>query len=187
MKHIKLLIIDVDGTLTDGKIYMGENDEIMKAFDVKDGYGIAHILPKLGIVPVIITGRESEIVANRAAELGISEVYQGVFDKLDTLKTVAEKYECSPDNLAYIGDDINDLPCIEYCGVEPQAAEAPKEQPTPEQQTVTFVQLRSRLSEISRSGKTAEVKELIAKYGASKLSDIAESDYAAVLAEAEGL
>ena len=70
---------------------------------------------------------------------------------------------------------------------EPQATEAPKEQPTPEQQTVTFVQLRSRLSEISRSGKTAEVKELIAKYGASKLSDIAESDYAAVLAEAEGL
>ncbi len=69
---------------------------------------------------------------------------------------------------------------------EPQAAEAPKEQPTPEQQTVTFVQLRSRLSEISRSGKTSEIKELIAKYGASKLSDIAESDYAAVLAEAEG-
>lgn len=70
---------------------------------------------------------------------------------------------------------------------EPQAAEAPKKQPTPEKQTVTFVQLRSRLSEISRSGKTAEVKELIAKYGASKLSDIAESDYADVLAEAEGL
>ena len=72
---------------------------------------------------------------------------------------------------------------------EPQAAEVAKEQPAPEQktETVTFVQLRSRLSEISRSGKTAEVKELIAKYGASKLSDIAESDYAAVLAEAEGL
>lgn len=72
---------------------------------------------------------------------------------------------------------------------EPQAAEEPKEQPTPkhEEATVTFVQLRSRLSEISRSGKTAEVKELIAKYGASKLSDIAESDYGAVLAEAEGL
>jgi hypothetical protein len=72
---------------------------------------------------------------------------------------------------------------------EPQAAEAPKEQPTPKQEeaTVTFVQLRSRLSEISRSGKTAEVKELIAKYGALKLSDIAESDYAAVLSEAEGL
>ena len=72
---------------------------------------------------------------------------------------------------------------------ESQAAEEPKKQPTPKQEeaTVTFVQLRSRLSEISRSGKTAEVKELITKYGASKLSDIAESDYAAVLAEAEGL
>ena len=66
---------------------------------------------------------------------------------------------------------------------------APKEQPAPETkpEPVTFVQLRSRLSEISRSGHTAEVKELIAKYGAEKLSDIAESDYAAVLAEAEGL
>ena len=72
---------------------------------------------------------------------------------------------------------------------EPQAAEAPKEQPTPKQQeaTVTFVQLRSRLSEISRAGHTQEVKELIAKYGASKLSDISESDYVAVLTEAEGL
>lgn len=72
---------------------------------------------------------------------------------------------------------------------EPQVAEAPKEQPAPEQktETVTFVQLRSRLSEISRAGHTQEVKELIAKYGAEKLSDIAEADYAAVLAEAEGL
>ena len=71
---------------------------------------------------------------------------------------------------------------------EPQAEES-KEQPTPknEEATVTFVQLRSRLSEISRSGHTQEVKELIAKYGAEKLSDLAESDYAAVLAEAEGL
>lgn len=69
---------------------------------------------------------------------------------------------------------------------EPQDTTA-KEQPTPEQQTVTFVQLRSRLSEISRSGHTAEVKGLIAKYGADKLSDLAESDYAALLAEAEGL
>ena len=72
---------------------------------------------------------------------------------------------------------------------EQTAAEAPKEQstPEPEKQTVTFVQLRSRLSEISRAGHTAEVKELISKYGAEKLSDIAEADYASVLAEAEGL
>lgn len=71
---------------------------------------------------------------------------------------------------------------------EPQA-EAPKEQPTPknEEATVTFVQLRSRLSEISRNGHTAEIKELIAKYGADRLSDVAESDYVALLAEVEGL
>lgn len=69
---------------------------------------------------------------------------------------------------------------------EPQES-VPKEQPTPDKQTVTFVELRSRLSEISRNGRTAEVKELIGRYGASKLSDIAESDYAAVLTEAEGL
>lgn len=69
---------------------------------------------------------------------------------------------------------------------EPQDA-VPKEEPTPEKQTVTFVQLRSRLSEISRSGHTAEIKELLAKFGAEKLSDVAESDYAALLAEAEVL
>ena len=69
---------------------------------------------------------------------------------------------------------------------EPQET-APKEQPTPKDEPVTFVQLRSRLSEISRSGKTAEVKELIAKFSAERLSDLAETDYAAVLAEAEGL
>lgn len=72
---------------------------------------------------------------------------------------------------------------------KPQTAETPKEQPAPEQktETVTFVQLRSRLSEISRTGHTQEIKELITRYGADKLSDIAEADYAAVLAEAEGL
>lgn len=69
---------------------------------------------------------------------------------------------------------------------EPQDA-VPKDEPTPEKQTVTFVQLRSRLSEISRAGHTAEIKELLAKFGAEKLSDVAESDYAALLAEAEVL
>ena len=95
MNIIKLFVMDVDGTLTDGKIYMGKKGEIMKAFDVKDGYGIAHILPKLGIVPAIITGRKSQIVANRAAELGITEVFQGVSDKPETLKRITEKYKCN--------------------------------------------------------------------------------------------
>ena len=124
MNIIKLFVMDVDGTLTDGKIYMGEDGEIMKAFDVKDGYGIAHILPKLGIIPVIITGRESQLVANRAAERGITEVFQGVSDKPETLKRITEKYKCNTDNIAYIGDDLNDLPCIEYCALTACPADA---------------------------------------------------------------
>ena len=109
--------MDVDGTLTDGKIYMGENGEVMKAFNVKDGYAIAHMLPEMGIIPVIITGRKSKIVENRAKELGITELYQGVGDKLAQLKIVAEKYNAAPEEIAYIGDDLNDLECIEFCGV----------------------------------------------------------------------
>ena len=121
---IKLLVMDVDGTLTDGKIYMGENGEVMKAFNVKDGYAIAHMLPEMGIIPVIITGRKSKIVENRAKEIGITELHQGVRDKLTVLKEVAEKYNASQNEIAYIGDDINDLECIEYCGFTACPADA---------------------------------------------------------------
>lgn len=117
MSRIKLLVMDVDGTLTDGKIYMGAEGEMMKAFDVKDGYGIAHILPRLGITPVIITGRRSGIVERRCAELGIAELYQGVGDKLEKLREVAEKHELSPGQIAYIGDDENDRACMEFAGL----------------------------------------------------------------------
>ena len=85
---IKLLVMDVDGTLTDGRIFIGAQGEVMKAFDVRDGYAIAHILPQLGITPVIITGRTSAIVEQRAKELKITELYQGVADKLTKLKEV---------------------------------------------------------------------------------------------------
>ena len=124
---IKLLVMDVDGTLTDGKICMGENGEVMKAFNVKDGYAIAHMLPEMGIVPVIITGRKSKIVEKRAKELGITELYQGVRNKLAVLKEVAEKYAATPDEIAYIGDDINDQECIEYFGFTACPADAVEE------------------------------------------------------------
>ena len=78
--------MDVDGTLTDGKIYMGANGELMKAFNIKDGYGIHDILPLIGITPVIITGRKSQIVANRCNEIGIHYLYQGVTDKESQIK-----------------------------------------------------------------------------------------------------
>lgn len=121
---IKLFVMDVDGTLTDGQIYMSASGELMKAFNVKDGYAIANQLPKCNIVPVIITGRESEIVRKRATELKIPEVHQGISDKLAKLKEIAEKYNAVPDEIAYIGDDVNDLDCIAYCGVTACPADA---------------------------------------------------------------
>lgn len=114
---IRLLVMDVDGTLTDGHIYVGNNGEVMKAFNVKDGYGIVSILPKLGITPVIITGKTSEIVIRRAAELKINEVHQNIADKLPLLEKIAERYGVASKNVAYIGDDVNDLHCMQWCGL----------------------------------------------------------------------
>lgn len=124
---VKLLVMDVDGTLTDGRIYVGAAGEVMKAFDVKDGYGIAHILPELGIVPVIVTGRTSEIVAARARELRITELHQGVGDKHACVREVAAKYGAAPEEIACIGDDRNDLECLSWCGITACPADASEE------------------------------------------------------------
>ncbi len=114
LSKIKMLVMDVDGTLTDGKIYVGDNGEVFKAFNVRDGYRLINI-NKYHIIPVIITGKKSMILANRAAELNIKEVYQGVDDKLKVLNEVISKYHLTYENIAYIGDDLNDLDCIEHC------------------------------------------------------------------------
>lgn len=119
MGRIKFLVMDVDGTLTDGKIYMGENGELFKAFDIKDGCGIKDILPSNGIIPIVITARDSKILLNRCKELGIVNLYQGVRDKVSKLSevltsmSVADSIEYSHSNCAYIGDDILDLQCME--------------------------------------------------------------------------
>lgn len=105
--------MDVDGTLTDGKIYMGQKGEEFKAFDIKDGAGILLILPKINVIPVIITARESEILANRCKELNIVELHQGVKNKLDKLNNVLAKYDAELSTVAYAGDDLPDIPCME--------------------------------------------------------------------------
>lgn len=132
-QKIKVLIMDVDGTLTDGKIYMGESGEVMKAFDIKDGYGINHILPQFHIIPVVLTGRVSKIVENRCNELHISHLYQGVKDKKRKLKEIMMELSLELDedltleNLAYMGDDIIDLECMKICGISGCPADAVKE------------------------------------------------------------
>lgn len=109
---IKLFVMDVDGTLTDGKIYMGNHGEVMKAFSIKDGYGIHDELIPAGIIPAILTGRESAIVENRCRELGITELYQGISNKVEQLQQLIEKKDISYEEIAYIGDDLNDLSCM---------------------------------------------------------------------------
>ena len=146
---IKMLVMDVDGTLTDGCIYMGPEGEAMKAFNAQDGYGIAQILPKIGITPVIITGRNSRIVANRAKELKITHLHQGVHDKLTLLQDIARELGAKQEEVAYIGDDLNDLDCIRWCGLTGCPADA-----VPEiRAAVTFVS--------SRSGGRGAVREFV--------------------------
>lgn len=113
---IKMLIMDVDGTLTDGKIYISQAGELFKAFNVKDGLGIVKARRE-NIIPVIITGRNSPIVENRAKELGIEEVYQGVSDKSEQTKSLLKKYSLLFDEVACMGDDENDIPIMKLCGL----------------------------------------------------------------------
>ena len=111
MKKIKYLVMDVDGTLTDGMMYMGDNGEVCKAFNIKDGYGIHDIAIPAGIEPIIMTGRKSTILVNRCMELGITNIHQGISDKVSHLKDILNGE--SLETVAYIGDDLNDLKCME--------------------------------------------------------------------------
>lgn len=111
--------MDVDGTLTDGKIYMSNQGELFKAFDVKDGCGIKDLLPKVDIIPIILTARESKLLMNRCDELNIVNVFQGIRDKNNKLKEIIEDYNMKNNtsytykNVAYIGDDILDIQCMQ--------------------------------------------------------------------------
>ena len=156
MNKIKLLVMDVDGTLTDGKIYMGDSGEMMKAFDIKDGYGIANLLPELGIMPVIITGRKSGILENRCRELKIEQLYQGIGDKLSVLDKILSQLELDYSSVAYIGDDLNDLDCMKVAGVTACPADACDGV----KQTVDFV--------CSRNGGSGAVREFIDYLGRRK-------------------
>ncbi len=121
--RIKLLIMDVDGTLTDGKIYMSASGEAMKAFNIKDGYALSHIRD-YGITPVIMTGRKSDIVQRRCEELGITNIYQGVVNKAYILRDICKSMNVSLNDVAYIGDDLNDLNCMKICGLSASPSDA---------------------------------------------------------------
>ena len=113
---IKLILLDVDGTLTDGGIYRGNNGEELKRFNVKDGYAIVNA-QKLGIEFGIITGRKSELVEIRAKELKIKYLYQGISEKTVILEEIMKKDGLSKEEIAYMGDDLNDLLIMKQVGL----------------------------------------------------------------------
>ena len=123
MKRIRLLVLDVDGVLTDGGIYMGPSGEAMKRFDIKDGLGIA-LWHRSGGMTAILTGRSSQIVENRAKELHISVVRQGCSEKRAAYEELKAELKISDEEVAYIGDDIIDLPVMKRVGLPVAVADA---------------------------------------------------------------
>ena len=139
MNNMRFLVMDVDGTLTDGKVYISAEGEWMKAFHIKDGYGIRHLLPAAGIEPVIITGRTSAILERRCRELGIERLFQGASDTLSALKEILSREGVSPSETAFIGDDLNDLPCMEYVNSGGGVTGCPADAVAAVRRTVTYV------------------------------------------------
>lgn len=114
-RQVRLLILDVDGVLTDGGLHFDNRGEEYKTFNSLDGHGIRMLLDS-GIEVAVITGRESEIVRNRMTELGVRHVYQGCANKLDAFTALLRETGFEPGQVAYVGDDLPDLPILRRVG-----------------------------------------------------------------------
>jgi 3-deoxy-D-manno-octulosonate 8-phosphate phosphatase (KDO 8-P phosphatase) len=123
LEKIRLLLLDVDGVMTDGRIIYDDRGGELKAFDVKDGHGIK-LLQRAGIRVGIITGRQSAVVDRRAQELGIELVYQGAKDKLVPFLEILQKTGLTAEQIAYLGDDLPDLPILRRVGFAATVADA---------------------------------------------------------------
>lgn len=148
MKNIKLIVMDVDGVLTDGKLLIGPNRAEYKSFHVKDGMGIS-LARFFGLKIAWITGRYSEAVHQRADELKIDYLFEGITHKLVPLKKIAEELHLEMNEIFYIGDDMNDLPVIRVVGY----SAAPNDAVEVVKNEVDFV--------CSRSGGGGAVREAI--------------------------
>ena len=123
LQKIKLLALDVDGVLTDGSIYISPAGEVFKGFNAKDGMGISCAL-RSGLQIAVITGRQSPIVERRCEELGITLLQQGVKDKRLALQQMAQKLGLVREEIAYMGDDLNDIPAFKASGLNLVPADA---------------------------------------------------------------
>ena len=151
--QIKLIFLDVDGILTDGRITLNEKGEETKSFDVKDGLGLK-LLMLDGIEIVIVTGRSSPVVAHRAGELGIHEVFQGISDKRSVCRGLIEKRGLSKSQVGAVGDDLPDLAMFGESGLCMTVADAAKEV----QEQADYIATRS-----GGRGAVREISEWILK------------------------
>ena len=124
LANLRLMVFDVDGILTDGSLWYGENGEALKRFHVQDGHGLK-MLSMGGINVALVTGREGPIVARRAAELGLGDVMQNVRDKGAALATLATRHHLKMDQIGFMGDDLIDLPAMQRAGFAASVPEAP--------------------------------------------------------------
>ncbi|MBU4128867.1 HAD-IIIA family hydrolase [bacterium] len=115
-KKIKMIIMDVDGVLTDGRIILGNKGEELKNFYVQDGQGIALALQK-GLIIALVSGRRSKVVERRAEELKIKEVYQNISKKIEVYSRLLKKYNLKDEEVAYIGDDLGDILPLKKVGL----------------------------------------------------------------------
>ncbi|MEW5786520.1 MAG: HAD family hydrolase [Pseudomonadota bacterium] len=125
-RRVRMLVFDVDGVLTDGSLFYDDRGEEYKAFNSRDGHGIK-MLRASGVETGIITGRTSQIVLHRSRNLGIGHIYQGAEDKLEAFHHLLEKTGLDPMQIAYMGDDVVDLPVMRRCGLAITVPDAPRE------------------------------------------------------------
>jgi YrbI family 3-deoxy-D-manno-octulosonate 8-phosphate phosphatase len=115
-RRVKMLAMDVDGVLTDAGMYYGEHGEELKKFNTRDAMGVA-LLREIGIIPAIITRESTAIVTRRAAKMKIEDVHIGVLDKLATMRGILEQHRLGMEEVAYIGDDVNDYELLCHVGL----------------------------------------------------------------------
>jgi 3-deoxy-D-manno-octulosonate 8-phosphate phosphatase (KDO 8-P phosphatase) len=120
---IRLLVLDVDGVLTDGRLHFGPRGEALKVFHVRDGLGIQQVA-KAGIVVAVISGRKSKMVEVRCRELGIEHVHQGAKDKLAVLDKLCARLKIGPSSCACVGDDLPDIPLMQKVALAFAVADA---------------------------------------------------------------
>jgi len=123
-RKIKLVVTDIDGVWTDSKMYYTAEGEIMKAFSTYDGMA-TYLLKQVGIPTAIISGENSAPVAARAEKLHLEDVYLGIHDKLAVLEELLDKYKLQADQVAYIGDDVNDYAVMQVAGLTAAPASTP--------------------------------------------------------------